>query len=67
MKKIITRIMLSKTMWLALVVEILGFLEASQDLLSTFLTSKQMGILLIAIGISIRILRFVTTQPLADK
>lgn len=67
MKKLITRILHSKTMWLALLIEILGFLQASQDLLSSFLTSKEIGIFLICVGVAIRILRFVTTQPLANK
>jgi hypothetical protein len=67
LKILLTRIAHSKTMWLALAVEILGFLQASQFLLSRFLTSRELGIFLIAVGIAIRILRFVTTQPLADK
>jgi len=66
-KKWITRFSLSKTMWFGLAISILGVVQANSDILSTVLTPKQYGWLMLGIGIVIKLLRFVTTKPLEDK
>lgn len=62
-----SRIVRSKTMLFALALEILGVIQLNADFLSTVMTPKQFGWVMLAIGIAVKILRMVTTQPLSDK
>ena len=63
----ITRLAASKTMWFAVLLDILGVVQANSDFLSTVMDPKQFGYMLIAIGVSVKLLRVVTTQALSDK
>lgn len=63
----IQKILKSKAMTLALVVEILGVLQLNADFLSTLLTPAQFGWVMLAIGVAIRAIRIYTTGPISDK
>ena len=54
----------SKTMWFSLALVIFGALEASFPYLQSIIDQKYYGIILVAIGIIVAILRFVTNGPL---
>ena len=57
----------SKTMWFSLLLVILGALMDNISYLQNIIDPKYYGILLVAIGIIVAILRFITTQPIEDK
>ena len=54
----------SKTMWFSLFLVILGALMDNFSYLQPLLDPKWYGLLLIAVGIVVAILRFLTTKPL---
>jgi len=64
---IITRAHKSKTLIIAHLVAILGFLQANQGLFTNVLTTEQMGYFIFVVGIVMAILRGATTKPLSDK
>lgn len=53
----------SKTMWFSLALVIFGALEASFPYLQSVIDQKYYGIILVAIGVIVAILRFVTNGP----
>lgn len=59
--------MRSKTMWFSLLLVVFGALFDNFSFLQNVIDQKYYGILLVAIGIVVAILRFVTTQPLDNK
>lgn len=54
----------SKTMWFSLALVIFGALEAGFPYLQNVIDQKYYGIILVAIGVIVAILRFVTTGPI---
>lgn len=62
-----TRILKSKLMNLALLVEILGVIQLNADFLSTILTPAQFGWVMIAVGVLIRVFHVYTTGPISSK
>lgn len=63
----VTRLSLSKTMWFAVLLDILGIIQVNSDFLSTVLTPAQFGWGMIVVGVLIKVLRALTSQPLVDK
>lgn len=63
----IQQIIRSKTMWLAIVLGVLGVIQASMDVFTPYLSAQAMGIVTLIIGVAVAVLRVVTTQPLSDK
>jgi uncharacterized membrane protein YfcA len=57
----------SRTMRVAMLVAVLGALEASSGLLRTLLPEKYFGIVMIVIAIIMALLRVATTVPLSEK
>lgn len=53
----------SKTMWFSLALVIFGALEAGFPYLESVIDPRYYGIILIAIGVIVAILRFITTGP----
>lgn len=58
------RLRQSKTMWFSLALVIFGALEAGFPYLQNVIDTKYYGIILVAIGIIVAILRFITTGPI---
>jgi hypothetical protein len=54
-------------MWLGLVLVILGALYDNFSYLQSIIHPEWYGIILVAIGVAVAILRFVTTLPLEEK
>jgi hypothetical protein len=54
----------SKTMWFALLLVIFGALEAGFPYLESVIAQQYYGVLLVAIGVIVAILRFITTKPI---
>jgi len=57
----------SKTMWFSLALVILGVIYDNFMYVQNIIDPRLYGILLIAIGIIVAILRFITTLPLDDR
>ena len=60
-------VMRSKTMWFSLALVILGVVYDNFSYVENIINPRLYGVLLIAIGIVVAVLRFVTTLPLEDK
>jgi len=56
----------SKTMWFSLALVIFGALFDNFSQLQNIIDEKYYGIILVAVGVIVAILRFITTQPLED-
>jgi hypothetical protein len=54
----------SRTMWFALLLVIFGALEAGFPYLQSVIDPQYYGVILVAIGVIVAILRFVTTTPI---
>ena len=59
--------MRSKTMWFSLALVVLGVVYDNFSYVQNIIDPKYYGILLVAIGIVVAILRFITTQPINEK
>lgn len=57
----------SKTIRASTIIAVLGVIQANKDFLSTFLTPKQFGFVMLGIAIIMVILRAKTTNALEDK
>jgi hypothetical protein len=57
----------SRTMWFALLLVVFGALEAGFPYLQSVIEPQYYGSILVAIGVIVAILRYVTTQPLNKK
>ena len=57
----------SRTMWFSLALVILGVVYDNFSYVENIIDPRLYGVLLIAIGIIVAILRFITTMPLEDK
>lgn len=60
-------VMHSKTMWFSLALVILGVVYDNFSYVENIINPRLYGVLLIAIGIIVAVLRFVTTLPLDEK
>jgi len=63
----IKQLLKSKTMLVALALEILGVVQLNADFLSTVMTPAQFGYVMLGIGIVMKILRMMTTTSLGEK
>ena len=59
--------MKSRTMWFSFALVVFGALFDNFSYLQSVIDERYYGILLVAIGVIVAILRFVTTQPLEEK
>ena len=57
----------SKTNWLGLALLIFGTLQANSAAFGAVIDPKYLGLINIAFGIAVIVLRFFTTESLADK
>jgi hypothetical protein len=57
----------SKTNWLGLSLMVLGYLEMKQDLLLQYVPQHWQGAATLALGGSVMVTRFFTTQSLSEK
>ena len=57
----------SKTMWFSFALVILGVVYDNFSYVQNIIDPRLYGIILIAIGVVVAILRFITTMPLEDK
>ena len=57
----------SKTMWFSLALVILGVVYDNFSYVQNLIDPRLYGIILIAIGVVVAVLRFVTTLPLDEK
>ena len=57
----------SKTMWFSLALVILGVVYDNFSYVENIINPRLYGVMLIAIGIVVAVLRFVTTLPLDEK
>ena len=57
----------SKTIQVALAIELLGVLQLNADFLSTVMSPAQFGWVMMGIGFAMKILRTVTTTSLGEK
>lgn len=62
-----SRIIRSKTMWLAILLAVLGVIQASMDVFTPYISPQSMGFVTLLIGILVAILRVITTNSLEDK
>ena len=62
-----TRARKSKTMWFALLLVVLGALMDNLSYLQNLIDPQYYGILVIAIGIIVAVLRFVTTDAIGKE
>lgn len=67
MRRAMRGAMRSKTMWLALALAVFGALYDNFSYIQNIIDPRFYGVLLIAIGIIVAILRVLTTIPLKDK
>ena len=54
----------SKTMWFSLALVVLGALMDNFSYLQSIIDPQYYGVILVAIGIIVAILRFITTEPI---
>jgi hypothetical protein len=54
----------SKTMWFSLLLVVFGAIEAGFPYLQSVIDPQYYGVILVAIGVIVAILRFITTGPL---
>ena len=59
--------MRSRTMWFSFLLVILGALYDNFSYIQSLLDPNVYGVLIICIGISVAVLRFVTTDSLEDR
>ena len=59
--------MRSKTMWLALLVTVLGVVYDNFSYVQNIIDPRLYGVILITIGCVLAVLRFLTTLPLDEK
>ena len=57
----------SKTMLFSLLLSILGAVQVAMEFFNSVLTPKMYGLVMLAIGVTIAVLRWVTSQPLDQK
>lgn len=57
----------SKTMWFSLALMVLGVVYDNFSYVQNIIDPRLYGIILIAIGVVVAVLRFITTMPLEDK
>ena len=67
MRRSMRSVMRSKTMWLALALAVLGAAYENFSYVQDIIDPRFYGILLIAIGAAVAVLRVLTTLPLDEK
>ncbi len=63
----IAKILKSKTMLLAILLAVLGVVQASMEVFTPYLSPQAVGIVTLLVGVTVAILRVVTTVPLSEK
>lgn len=63
----IKQLLKSKTILVALALEILGVIQLNADFLSTLMTPAQFGWVMLSIGVAMTVLRAMTTGSLGEK
>ena len=63
----IKQILKSNTMRLAILLAVLGVVQASMDVFTPYISPQAMGLLTMIVGVLVAILRVVTTMPLDKK
>lgn len=63
----INQIFKSKTMWLALLLEIVGVIQLNAEELRSAIPVEYYGYFLIVVGVAVRVLRMVTTTSIGEK
>lgn len=63
----IKQLLKSKTILVALALEILGVIQLNADFLSTVMTPAQFGWVMLSIGVVMKVLRAMTTGSLGEK
>lgn len=63
----ITQISKSKTMWLALLLEIVGVVQLNAEELRASIPIEWYGYFLIIVGVAVRVLRMLTTTSIGEK
>lgn len=61
------QILKSKTMIFALLLAVLGVIQASMDIFTPYLTPQAMGFITVLVGVAVAVLRVLTTMPLSNK
>lgn len=61
------QILKSKTMLFALLLAVLGVIQTSLGVFTSYLTPQAAGIITVIVGIAVAVLRVLTTQSLGDK
>lgn len=56
----------SRTMWFSLALVVFGALFDNFNYLQSVINERYYGVLLVAIGVIVAILRFVTTEPIKN-
>lgn len=67
MKRRVKGAKFSRLVWLGLGVTVLGFLEAQFRTIEFLIPEKWRGVGLMLLGLTVVVLRFMTTLPLEDK
>jgi len=57
----------SRTMWFSFALVVLGALMDNFSYLQPLLDPKYYGLILVAIGIAVAVLRFMTTKPVGEE
>ena len=67
MRSLMRSAMKSKTIWLGLALVILGAMYDNFSYLQDIIHPQWYGVIIVAIGVAVAVLRFVTTLPIEDK
>jgi len=67
MRSLMRSAMKSKTIWLGLALVVLGAMYDNFSYLQSIIHPQWYGIIIVAIGVAVAVLRFVTTLPLEEK
>lgn len=57
----------SKTLWFAFILAMFGVVESQVGVFQQFIGEKYFGLFTLGVSMVVAWLRFITTQPLADK
>jgi hypothetical protein len=67
MRSLMRSAMKSKTIWLGLALVILGAMYDNFSYVQNLIHPQWYGVIIVAIGVAVAVLRFVTTLPIEDK
>lgn len=66
LRRKIARSRYSRTVWLGLAVAVAGYLEAQFRLIESLIPEQWRGVGMMAVGLAVVVLRFVTTLPVEE-